>query len=86
MFQPYGAIELSHVQAIVADLVVDILLDRIANTTHRTWIGQQKLLAPGGGQWNRDWADLHGNPGDGGKMMEVAFHIDPACPVCMELR
>ncbi len=86
LFQPYGAIELSHVQALVADLAADILLDRIARTAHRVWIGQHKLLAPGGGQWNRDWTDLHGDPGDGGRMMEVPFRHDPACPVCKELK
>lgn len=86
MFQPYGAIELSHVQALVADLAADILLGRVASVVHRAWIGQQKLVASGGGQWNRDWTDLHGNPGDGGRMMEVPFRHNAACPVCKELR
>lgn len=86
MFQPYGAIELSHVQALVADLAADILLGRVSKLAHRAWIGQQKLLASGGGQWNREWSELQGNPSDGGKMMEVQWHHDPACPVCKELR
>lgn len=86
MFQPYGAVELSHVQALIADLTADILLGRVSSAVHRAWIGQQKLLAFGGGQWNRDWTDLHGHPGDGGRMMEVPFRHYAACPVCKELR
>lgn len=86
MFQPYGAVELTHVQALVADLVVDILLDRVKGAVHRTWIGHKKLLSAGGGKWNQDWTDLYGDPHDGGKMLSVRFCHDLSCTVCKELR
>jgi len=82
MFQPYGAIELSHGQSLVADLAFDILLGNINETTHRTWIGQEKLLAAGKGKWNPDWTREHGNPDGGGKICTIAVNPDPMCPIC----
>lgn len=82
MFQPYGAIELSYAQGVVADLSADILLNRTKASTHRVWIGQEKLLERDAGQWNPKWISRHGDPGRGGKTLEISASHDPDCPVC----
>jgi len=82
MFQPYGAIELSYSQGLVADLAADILLDRVKNSVHHVWIGQKKLLEAGKGEWNPDWISFHGHPEDGGRLLNLAVINDAYCPVC----
>jgi molybdopterin/thiamine biosynthesis adenylyltransferase len=82
MFQPYGAIELSYAQGLVADLAADILLDRIKESTHYVWIGHIKLLEPGKGEWNPDWIGQHGHPETGGRMVHPPITNDIQCPVC----
>ncbi|WP_318556357.1 ThiF family adenylyltransferase [Geobacter anodireducens] len=86
MFQPYGAIELSYAQGLVADLAADILLSRVNSSVHRTWIGQMKLLESGRGEWNPDWISRHGHPEDGGKIINLTVTADTGCPVCGENR
>lgn len=82
LFQPYGAIELSFSQGLVADLAADVLLGRTVESTHHVWIGSEKLLTSGNGEWNPDWIALHGHPGSGGKIMCLDICADPQCLVC----
>lgn len=84
MFQPYGAIELSFAQGLVADLAADILLNRAKDSVHRVWIGQRKLLEPGNGEWNPDWIASHGHPENGGRIVNTAVTTDAGCTVCGE--
>lgn len=81
-FQPYGAVELTHIHGLVADLALDVLLRQIAGTTHRIWIGQRKFLERTGGRWHQAWIERHGNPGKGGMLIEAEFHVNPTCPEC----
>ena len=82
MFQPYGAIELSYVQGLVADLTTDILLSRTMDSVHRVWIGQKKLLESGNGEWHPDWITCYGNPEDGGRIVNLSISSAPDCPIC----
>lgn len=86
MFQPYGAIELSHSHGLVADLAIDVLLGTVNKPEHRTWIGQKKILAAGGGHWNPEWREKYGDPGDGGKLLVVPFSPKKFCPACGDLK
>ena len=61
-FQPYGAIELSHIQALVADLIVDVLLGHTSESTRRTWISSERNLIRSNGAWNPEWIARYGNP------------------------
>ncbi len=85
MFQPYGAVELSHVQALVADIATDTLLSKTIGPAHQVWIGQKKLLSADKGIWNPDWQNSHGNPGEGGKILNVPFANDRSCCICKGL-
>lgn len=81
-FQPYGAVELEHINALIAELAVDVLTARIRVSAHRTWIGRRKVLERAGGMWNDAWIGMHGSPGDGGRILDVEISLDPECPEC----
>ena len=80
LFQPYGATELMHIQALVAELALDVLVHRVRGSAHRVWIGRRDLVARAGGTWNPAWIAAHGDPGAGGQLQDVAFAA--ACTVC----
>jgi len=73
MFQPYGAVELAHVNAAITELAIDMLLQRVSQSTYRVWIGGQKTVQRAGGSWNPSWVSSHGDPGSGARLAEVAF-------------
>ena len=68
-FQPYGAIELSHIQALVADLIVDVLLGHTSESTRRTWVSSERNLIRSNGVWNPEWIARYGNPGPGERVL-----------------
>lgn len=70
-FQPYGAVELSHVHALISDLALDVINQEITSSTHRVWLGRTKLLEKTGGKWNPEWIAQHGNPGIGGQIIDL---------------
>ncbi len=84
-FQPYGAIELSHIQTLVADLAVDVLTARVQKITHHAWIGKKKLLEMNNGTWNTAWTTKYGDPMNGGRFVEAAFVTDPSCVICGDI-
>lgn len=81
-FQPYGAIELDHINALVAELALDVLTGRITTSTRYTWIGRRRLLKRARGIWNPDWIEIYGDPGEGGRIVEAPIVSDTACPEC----
>ena len=81
-FQPYGAVELAHVQAMISELALDVLLGRVAHSLHRAWVGSQRLLERDGGCWNPAWIDLHGGPAFSGQLVELSVVPDSQCPQC----
>ena len=86
MFQPYGAIELTHGQSLVADLAIDILMGKVPTSMHRAWVGQKRLLLADKGEWNPEWIKKHGELTDGGKICTLEVSTNTECPVCKELR
>ena len=73
LFQPYGATELMHIQALIAELAIDMLLGRVPSSAQRTWIARQDLVARAGGVWNSGWVAMHSDPEAGGRLHDVAF-------------
>ncbi len=83
-FQPYGAIEVSHVHSLIADLALDVLLGNITVSTHRIWIGARKIIESSGGRWNPEWVKRHGDPGEGQIFKEISILPDRECPECAQ--
>ncbi len=81
-FQPYGAVELEHTNALIAELAMGVLLGAIGVSTHRVWIGHRRTLEQAGGRWNREWVEACFDPGVGGQMHEMGLSGDAQCPVC----
>jgi molybdopterin/thiamine biosynthesis adenylyltransferase len=82
-FQPYGAVELSYIHGLIADIALDILIGKVTGSIYRVWIGQRKLLDYAGeGRWNAKWIELYGDPGLGGQLVEVDLIHNPSCPEC----
>jgi molybdopterin/thiamine biosynthesis adenylyltransferase len=78
-FQPYGAAELAQTHALIADLVIDLLMNRTKATAHRVWIGPQDHVKRAGGAWEPRWIAAYGDPAEGGRLAEVP--ISP-CDKC----
>lgn len=81
-FQPYGAVELDHINSIITELALDVLMGRVQTSLHRIWIGRRMVLERAGGEWNPEWVQAHTDPGDGGNIVEVPIVHDPQCPAC----
>ena len=81
-FQPYGAVELAHVHAMIAELSLDVLLGRVTCSSHRAWVGSRRLLERSGGSWNPAWIAVHGDRADSGQWLEVPIVPDVRCPEC----
>jgi predicted Fe-Mo cluster-binding NifX family protein len=78
-FQPYGATQLAHTHALVAELAIDLLLNRTTDIVHRAWIGTRENVQRAGGTWDARWIAAFGDPGQGGNLVEVKV---PSCDRC----
>lgn len=77
-FQPYGAVELNAVQGMVADLSLDVLLERTTADTHRVWLAREAHVKGAGGTWNPDWMAAHGQHA-GGVIQDLSFQGAEGC-------
>lgn len=50
-FQPFGSIELTPIVGMIAEMSVDVLLDRIKSSQIRSWLGSAQQLRDKGGKW-----------------------------------
>ena len=82
VFTPYGAVELTWTQALVAELVVDVLLDRANGSAHRIWVGRRELVEAQGGKWSASWCETACDPGNGGFTLRQVWPASPSCPIC----
>ncbi|MBN1227778.1 MAG: ThiF family adenylyltransferase [Deltaproteobacteria bacterium] len=82
-FQPYGAVEITHIHGLIADLALDVLLGNTITSAHRVWIGSKKIIeSTGVGTWNPLWIDRYGELGRGGCLKDVEILPAPDCPEC----
>jgi len=82
VFQPYGAVELANVQAVLADYALDFLLSKIKKPFHKIWVGQKKLLGQENGDWNKEWEKKYGELNNGGRVLDIPLAINKDCSVC----
>jgi hypothetical protein len=81
-FQPYGAVEISHIHGLIVDLVLDLLLGNTKTSTHKVWIGSKRITENMEGTWNTSWIDRYGEIGRGGGLRDIEVTPDPDCPEC----
>lgn len=78
---PHGATAVVLAQALVSDLCTDALAQRVPAGVHRVWIAPVAKLFPGA-TWSDEWRNTHGDPADGGRLLELPWQSDPRCPTC----
>ena len=81
-FQPYGAVELAHVNALIGGLALDVLQGRVLDPAHRVWVGRTDYLTRIGGYWSPAWIAERGDPVTGGAIQELLYQRDPQCAEC----
>ncbi|MFC0350163.1 ThiF family adenylyltransferase [Undibacterium danionis] len=75
-FQPYGAIPLTHLQAIAAKTILSLVLNQSEKNVlpHiKIWLGDRSELNKLGGHWNSNWISSFGDPGFGNKEITLIF-------------
>jgi hypothetical protein len=74
-FQPYGAIEIAHLHALVAKVVVKAILvdDELRRPSHTIWLGSSEDLYALNGVWNDEWERVYGAANNGNKMVAMEY-------------
>lgn len=86
-FQPFGSIELTPIVGMIAEMSVDVLLDRVESSQVRSWLGSTQQLRDKGGKW----ADVAGtlvmarSNGTGYFRITTNFKKLPDCRSCSEM-
>lgn len=83
MFQPYGPIELGHVNALVARAALDALSGTVdLNARHRIWCAPKAHVDANGGDWTAEWTMLAANQTAGGFLLHRDWRASQECPAC----
>lgn len=82
LYQPYGITDVAPTKAIVAELALDVLRDRVRESTLRTWIGDTTRLELNGGTLHGKWNDAV-IPGKSDRRTFLQpWPANPKCPLC----
>ncbi|WP_447554694.1 ThiF family adenylyltransferase [Vreelandella sp. EE22] len=83
MFQPYGPIELGHIQSLVSQAVVDAITGSVTDEQrHRIWCGQKRLVSANGGVWTNRWASAYPGRDEGGFLTARTWEPNRRCKHC----
>lgn len=81
-YQPYGVIEVAPIKMMLAELVIDFLLQKVTRSELRTWIGSSGHLELYGAKWNDEWRRTFGDPLIGRKFCTVSWSKKQNCSLC----
>lgn len=82
VFQPYGPVELMHIEATIAELALDALLGVVTESRHRIWVGRRTQLDAAGGTWNTAWTETVGHRPEGGFLLDRSWSRSNVCDAC----
>lgn len=82
VFTPYGPAELCWAHALLAETVIEAIINEPESPVHRIWIGRRSHVDAVGGNWTPKWVEEVGDPGAGGITIERAWPSSASCPVC----
>jgi molybdopterin/thiamine biosynthesis adenylyltransferase len=83
-FQPFGPIELSFINSLIANEALGALLALPEVATWATWISSKEHVFEASGTWSKEWIDNYGDPGEGGGVTRMKWLRNPDCKVCGE--
>jgi|TARA_Y100001001_G_scaffold47281_1_gene42876 molybdopterin/thiamine biosynthesis adenylyltransferase len=78
----YGSAELANSHALTASLSIDVLTNKVLETTRRVWISGNAALLQYGGSWNQDWLRAYGEPEKFGQTVETDWEASRECVSC----
>ena len=82
VFQPYGPIELTHIEALIAELALDSVLADVDVSRHRIWAARRETLAAAGGAWTAAWGAMETARLSGGCTEERVWPTSASCREC----
>jgi sulfur-carrier protein adenylyltransferase/sulfurtransferase len=82
VYQPYGPVELSHTNSLIAEASLDVLLGRVARPTHYVWACREAFLRECGGAWSEEWRALPEYQPAGGYAVVRDWPQNPQCLAC----
>ena len=82
LYQPYGIPDVAPTKAIIAELALDVLCDRMRESALRTWVGDTTRLELNGGTLHGKWSEtVHPGKSDRRTFLK-AWPVNPKCPLC----
>jgi len=82
VFQPYGAIEMTYIEALGSELAMDCLLEPPLSTVHRTWVADRHSIERAKGLLNPVWVDDSARRREGSCRDEKLWERRESCPIC----
>lgn len=83
MFQPYGAIELAHINALISQAAIDALINNVEPTSqHRIWCAPKTIVEKNGGDWTEEWKKIVAQRQNGGFLEQKSWPSSSDCMVC----
>lgn len=80
-YQPYGSLEISMIQSIIAKLSIDVLLKNISRSQHRIWVGDLTNLSVANGKLSDKISDKHPNVVQGNQIIIEDLTISKHCRI-----
>ena len=82
VYQPYGPVELSHVVATIAELVLDSILKAPMESRHRIWVARRAVVEDFGGEVTAWGEEIAGDRQHGGCVKERPWAVSASCTEC----
>ena len=81
-FAPFGPTELGFTEALVSDLALDVLTDRVENSCHRVYATTTQRVVELGGEWTQQHMGFRPNGFEGRITYEKEVLPSTDCPIC----
>jgi molybdopterin/thiamine biosynthesis adenylyltransferase len=80
-YQPYGPVELAYVNAMIAEVALDCLLDTPAQSFSRAFVASPRRIASLGGRLTEGWRSAFGEVEEGVRTVDRSW-LSASCEAC----
>jgi hypothetical protein len=85
LFQPYGAVDVAHAEALVSRLCIDVLTGTAVAPVHRVYAGPTAQITEAGGEWSTEHVKNRPKDFDGAFEYERSVSACGVCPTCVDV-